>query len=412
MPLLDMAAVRVRVRLTPHSWLRPPLARPHPTWRCCTRLWRAVHAPSLRAAAGGSHVDSYRFLAVTRRPPLVFGGVSWILGTPWVMRRTKSGYVLGLTLSVLGSCWAKDNRHSACVQLSTWLHQSTSANTCAMSPPHVKARCPVYPGSDIRRFPVPDEKVNWKVAFVDYKPIPHTDETVKKRPVWADPEIGEFSPKFNHLDGKVDRQSYEGQYQTEKGYPRNPHGRTGITGRGLLGRWGPNHAGDPIITRWKRDRDSMKVLHSHSGKPILQFVSIRRKDCGEWAIPGGMVDAGEKVSITLRREFGEEALNLLQKSGEERKKLKEQLRELFSKPAFKVYEGYVDDPRNTDNAWMETVAMNFHDDSGSCMDQIPLEAGDDAGKVKWVDIDGSLHLYASHLEFIKATALHHHAHWH
>lgn len=29
-----------------------------------------------------------------------------------------------------------------------------------------------------------------------------------------------------------------------------------------------------------------------------------------------------------------------------------------------VYKGYVDDPRNTDNAWMETVAVNFHDESG------------------------------------------------
>ena len=25
----------------------------------------------------------------------------------------------------------------------------------------------------------------------------------------------------------------------------------------------------------------------------------------------------------------------------------------------------MDDPRNTDNAWMETVAMNFHDDTGT-----------------------------------------------
>ena len=25
-----------------------------------------------------------------------------------------------------------------------------------------------------------------------------------------------------------------------------------------------------------------------------------------------------------------------------------------------VYRGYVDDPRNTDNAWMETTAMHFH----------------------------------------------------
>lgn len=29
-----------------------------------------------------------------------------------------------------------------------------------------------------------------------------------------------------------------------------------------------------------------------------------------------------------------------------------------------MYKGYVDDPRNTDNAWMETVAVNFHDESG------------------------------------------------
>ena len=29
-----------------------------------------------------------------------------------------------------------------------------------------------------------------------------------------------------------------------------------------------------------------------------------------------------------------------------------------------MYAGYVDDPRNTDNAWMETVVFNFHDDTG------------------------------------------------
>lgn len=26
-------------------------------------------------------------------------------------------------------------------------------------------------------------------------------------------------------------------------------GRTGMIGRGLLGKWGPNHAADPIVTR-------------------------------------------------------------------------------------------------------------------------------------------------------------------
>ena len=35
--------------------------------------------------------------------------------------------------------------------------------------------------------------------------------------------------------------------------PLNVKGRTGVIGRGLLGKWGPNHAADPIVTTWKRD---------------------------------------------------------------------------------------------------------------------------------------------------------------
>jgi len=29
-----------------------------------------------------------------------------------------------------------------------------------------------------------------------------------------------------------------------------------------------------------------------------------------------------------------------------------------------VYCGYVDDHRNTDNAWLETTCVNFHDETG------------------------------------------------
>ena len=63
---------------------------------------------------------------------------------------------------------------------------------------------------------------------------------------------------------------------------------------------------------------------------MLEFVAIQRKDTGAWAIPGGMVDPGEKVfvihasidrllfafvnacqkvSVTVKREFMEEALD-------------------------------------------------------------------------------------------------------
>ena len=77
-----------------------------------------------------------------------------------------------------------------------------------------------------------------------------------------------------------------------------------------------------------------------------------------------------------------------------------------------VYSGYVDDPRNTDNSWMETVAYNFHDDSNDgVLQSLNLQAGDDAKAVKWMDISSSLDLYASHRDFIEKVALLHNAHW-
>lgn len=65
---------------------------------------------------------------------------------------------------------------------------------------------------------------------------------------------------------------------------RNPVGRTGMCGRGLLGRWGPNHAVDPIVSRWKRGKDGNVM--TMGGKPVLEFVAILRKDTHDWAIPG------------------------------------------------------------------------------------------------------------------------------
>ncbi|XP_030169332.1 ADP-ribose pyrophosphatase, mitochondrial isoform X2 [Lynx canadensis] len=256
-----------------------------------------------------------------------------------------------------------------------------SSSNGAKENSHNKARTSPYPGSKVQRSQVPNEKVGWFVEWQDYNPVEYTAVSVLAGPRWADPQI------------------------------RNPAGRTGLIGRGLLGRWGPNHAADPIITRWKRDRSGNKITHPVSGKNILQFVAIKRKDCGEWAIPGGMVDPGEKISATLKREFGEEALNSLQKSSAEKRELEEQLHKLFSQEHLVIYKGYVDDPRNTDNAWMETEAVNYHDETGEIMDNLTLEAGDDAGKVKWVDISDQLQLYASHSQFIKLVAEKRDAHW-
>lgn len=180
----------------------------------------------------------------------------------------------------------------------------------------------------------------------------------------------------------------------------NPVGRTGIKGRGLLGRWGPNHAADPIVSRWKKN----------SNKSILQFVGIQRKDTGEWAIPGGMVDPGEKITTTLRREFMEEALNSMEKNSFELKHIEKKISDFFDK-GVEIYKGYVDDPRNTDNAWMETIAFNFHDSTDEIVGSLDLQAGDDAKNVRWIDISNELLLYASHKDLIKKVAEQHNAYW-
>lgn len=96
-----------------------------------------------------------------------------------------------------------------------------------------------------------------------------------------------------------------------------------------------------------------------------------------------MVDPGENVSATVKREFEEEAGNIADPGKKEL--FKSSLSKLFSKGTL-VYKGYVDDPRNTDNAWMETVALNFHCDP-ELASMLPLEAGDDAQNVMWLDCD-------------------------
>lgn len=54
---------------------------------------------------------------------------------------------------------------------------------------HTKACSLTYPGTDVKRFAVPLELMDWKLAFPEYKPVDYTSEKVLSLPAWADPEI-------------------------------------------------------------------------------------------------------------------------------------------------------------------------------------------------------------------------------
>ncbi|VDD86066.1 unnamed protein product [Enterobius vermicularis] len=244
---------------------------------------------------------------------------------------------------------------------------------------HTKCRNTAEPylHSKIYRVEVPDEKVRWSTSWQNYSAPDYTSSTLVGKP-YADKEIGVGSFKWNQIDGRVDRRSHQGQYELSKdGRPLNPNGRTGLRGRGVLGKWGPNHAADCIVSR------------IHDGR--LQFIAIERRDRHIWAVPGGMIEPGELAAEAAKREFAEEALWETDPS----------IVAPLWKKGKELYRGYVDDPRNTDNAWMETVAFNFHDDGG-ILDKVQFKAGDDAVNVRWLDAAPLKEiLYASHADFIE-----------
>ena len=111
------------------------------------------------------------------------------------------------------------------------------------------------------------------------------------------------------------------------------------------GHFGPNHAADPIVTRWRRDERGAKIRHRTSHKPVLEFVCIRRQDTGEYAIPGGMVDKKERITETLQREFIEEALNFPDLDERNKDALISVIKNIFENGGTRIYCGYVDDPR-------------------------------------------------------------------
>ncbi|CAF0881739.1 unnamed protein product [Adineta steineri] len=272
---------------------------------------------------------------------------------------------------------------------------TTSVHTRAHQSPYVGTK-------DVQRTAVPDSKVSWKVNWLDYKATEYTASKVLKNPSWADDPDAKKIKGFNEFDGKIDRRSFMGEYEVDDktNRPRNPAGRTGLSGRGLLGHWGPNHAADPVVTRWAKDQPNSK------GK-VLEIVLINRKDNNHLALPGGMIDEGENAFVAAKREFLEEAMN----SNDDA--VVEQIDKLFEN-ADSIYKDYVDDPRNTDNAWMESEAIDAHDETGELTKDLKLEAGDDAAKVKWVQLDRVHNLYASHESMIRIAVKKHGAYeyWH
>lgn len=214
----------------------------------------------------------------------------------------------------------------------------------------------------------------------------------KPKPVWSEvlvPTLEDFKDKLSYTTNDYILNSimfeycdYYINYIEDEDInfamlPFNPHGPTGIGGRGLLGKWGPNHAADPIVITLDTSRN------------IYQLLVIGRHDTpGIYALPSGMQDSNELISTTVTRELKEETNCILN-----------------TNDAQFIYSGYVNDQRNTDHAWMETCVYLFNINELQRQKLLKtMKAGDDAKSVILTDIDDNnkkyKNLYANHKEFV------------
>lgn len=156
-----------------------------------------------------------------------------------------------------------------------------------------------------------------------------------------------------------------------EGRPLHPHlCEQGVAplpnGKGAYWNWGPNFTTDPIVLT-NEDRPRVLLIH--------------RSDTGDLALPGGFVDA-------------EELQNPIQAAYRE---LKEETNLELDSQGTLIYQGIVDDPRATANAWPETSAYLF-----TVSEPLPVQAGDDAREAGWYYIDTLPDtLYGSHANLIQ-----------
>ncbi|CAI9616497.1 unnamed protein product [Staurois parvus] len=261
---------------------------------------------------------------------------------------------------------------------------------------HVNSRILQYPDSKITRYPVPDEFVPWEVEFPGYNPLLYHAERIDRGEYDPKTEMEQKSRQYNVIDGLYDFRSCCGIYTVKDGLPLNPMGRTGLKGIGNMRWFGPNHSLHPVLTRWSTG--SASGLNQTASKNILEVLVVRWRGNELWSLPGGTLDPGQRIPIRFKALLVHTDLSeflALLDSGTE------------------VFHGYLDDPRNTDNAWIETLAVNIHLDTKENLDKLlqNLKESDDDITLRWQLLEQKIPLYANEKEILQRTAEHLHAHY-
>lgn len=243
-----------------------------------------------------------------------------------------------------------------------------------------------YPLTAKKRFVVPKEYLSWEIEYPEYEPE----------------EVPSF---FDAPD--ADQTAY-----------RNPNGRTGFVGNGLLPAYGENTVVEAIITRWKHGL--MGIEEGESGSNMLQVLVVCNNKLSKITIPSGpqatwiSSSSGMPscIPLVLYKLFQSESLNDpgLWLSRTRKAAYTNNIDDMID-AGQEIFSGYVDDPRNTDNAWIGSYVATYHDDIGDNVSKYLQSENAKELNLVWLDVSENMMLPKRQLGYLRNIAAKYDAHF-
>ncbi|KRZ87333.1 ADP-ribose pyrophosphatase, mitochondrial [Trichinella sp. T8] len=153
------------------------------------------------------------------------------------------------------------------------------------------------------------------------------------------------------------------------GRPLNPGGFTGLQGRGVHPRWGPNFMAIFVITR--REGDKLEVLSTSSSLKPVSF-------------PNFYVDNYDLT--TLSSQLEKIILHSNSQNSHSEEEIKKIVKEAMHHSTL-LKQGFTPDASNTDNSWLETVIVQISDQSRKHVGLLDLKPTESLNKVGWKLLD-------------------------
>ncbi|KRY79462.1 ADP-ribose pyrophosphatase, mitochondrial [Trichinella pseudospiralis] len=207
-------------------------------------------------------------------------------------------------------------------------------------------------------------------SFIAYRP-PDFSATYSNEKSFDDFDPSYQKINLNGKDGSIDRRQMDNKkYAVKDGRPVNPGSLTGLQGRGVHPRWGPNFMAIFVITRGEGDQ--LEVLSTSSSLKPVSFPNFY-VDNYDLTTLGSKL---EKIILHSSSQGGS-------RSKEDIKKIvKEAMRD-----SILLKQGFTPDGTNTDNSWLETVIVQISDQSRKHVGLLELQPTESLDKVGWKLLD-------------------------